>query len=115
MDNRSAEVLVLWYVTAVVTLLVLWFLGRMQAAGGPRFVLLGCVLALAALCYGLLGSVTDSHGQPLPLPPTGLAETVLRLSAVLVLGGIAIVLLSREPARAIVTTPEAPSNVPPSV
>ena len=65
--------------------------------------------------FAVLGIGLSFAPLALPLPPTGLADTVLRLSAVLVLGGIAIVLLSRDPARAIVTSPEAPTNVPPSV
>jgi hypothetical protein len=115
MDNRSAEVLALGYVTAIVTLLILWFLGRVQTAGGPRLVLLGCVLALAALCYGLLGNTSDRQGMPGPSLITGLADTALRLAAVLVLGGVVVLLVGREPLRSFGATSEGNTNVPPSV
>jgi hypothetical protein len=115
MDNRSVEVLVVWYVTAIATLLILWFLGRVQAAGGSRFVLAGCVLALAALCYGLLGNTSDRQGIPAPSLISGLAETALRLAAILVLGGVVVTLLGRDPARSTATTSEATTNVPPGI
>jgi hypothetical protein len=115
MDRYQSDALIVWFFVTLGALLAIWLVARSRATAGLRLMLLGIIVMLAALWYGLLsGSVPHSAGA-LPLVSAGLADAALRLAAVMILGGVVLTLLARDVISPIPVPPEAPRNVPPSV
>jgi hypothetical protein len=114
-DDRGAAALAIFAVLTIVTLLVLFGTSRSRSPVATRLIGLGVFTAVIALWYGLLtGLPTRDHGaMPFGANPA-LAETALRLGAIMVLGGVVITLLTRETVPPLPTTSEA-RNVPPSL
>jgi hypothetical protein len=111
-DDRSAVSLAGWFFVSVAVLVTLMLFLRPRIAVASRMIGLGVVLAVAALWYGLLASLPTRTGIPVELGHPGLSEGLLKLAAVLVLGGIVVSLLGRDTAP---VSPEVTRHVPPSV
>jgi hypothetical protein len=114
-DNRGAMMVIFWFFVTMATLIVLWLIVRARAATGLRLTVAGIVLALVALWYGLLNGLPDQRGLPVVTGNLGLADTALKLAAVLVLGGIVVTLLVHDTATVTYVPPEHPHNAPPSL
>jgi hypothetical protein len=115
MDERGGVAVAAFAVLTVVTIAIL-FLGTRSPLPLPaRLIGLGVFFALVALWYGLLtGLPTRDHGA-MPFLNPGLADTALRLAAVLVLGGIVVSLLVRDTVPPLPIASEASRNVPPNL
>jgi hypothetical protein len=114
-DDRAAIGLVGWFFVSVAVLAALMLFLRPRITLGTRLIGLGVVLAVAALWYGMLAGLPTRTGVPVQLGYPGLSEGLLKLAAVLVLGGIVVSLLGRDAAPAVPVPPEVPRHVPPSV
>ena len=72
MDNRSAEALIFWVFTTIGALLLTWLISRGRTAAGMKLTLLGIIVALVALWYGLSHGIAEqsrpihANGQPGP-------------------------------------------------
>lgn len=104
-----------WFFASVAALAALFLVLRSRAAMSARLIGLGVVLAMAAGWYGLLTTTSLRNGMPLPLGTPSFAEGLLRLAAILVLGGVVVGLLIRETVPVAIYPPEHPHDVPPSV
>ena len=80
-----------------------------------RLVGLGIMVALLALWYGLLTGLPARDHMANPFANPALAEGLLKLAAVLILGGIVTGLLTRDASSVPPALPERPRDVPPSV
>ena len=100
---------------SIATLLLMWFSARSRVAAPTRLVMLGVWVAVVGLWYGLLNNLPSRDHGVVPLGNGALAETALRIAAVLVLGGVVTGLLVHDTATVTYVPPEHPRNVPPSV
>jgi hypothetical protein len=100
---------------SVVIVLLAFLLLRGRATGGGRLVVVGIILALEALWFGLLTNEPDHRGAPFVFSNPALADGLLKLAAVMILGGIVTGLLTRDAASVPPALPERPRDVPPSV
>jgi len=100
-------------VATILFLLFVLFLLWLRLALETRLVMLGIALAVyAAWCGALSGPVSARLGRSdAVLLPADLPGGLIRVAAILVLGGVAAGLLHRPAAP---TPPEPPANVPPS-
>ena len=115
MDNRGAIMMVFWVFVTLATLLVLLLTARSRLATGLRLTFAGIVFALVALWYGFLNGLPDQRGMPVVSGNLSLADTALKLAAILVLGGIVITVLVHDTATVTYLPPDQPRNVPPSL
>jgi hypothetical protein len=114
-DQRAAISMVGWFFVSVAALAALFLVLRSRAALPTRLIGLGVVLAIAAAWYGILTSLPPGRSPPIPLGNPALADGLLRLATVLVLGGVVVALLVRETAPLTPFTTEPHHDVPPSV
>jgi hypothetical protein len=120
LDSTAAIALTGWFFVSLAALAALFLVLRSRAALSARLIGLGVVLAIAAAWYGLLINLPfrDSIRTNMPGVTVGnpsLAEGLLRLAAILVLGGVVVGLLIRETVPVSTFPPERPHDVPPSV
>ena len=115
MDERGFAAITIFVFVSIGTLLLLLFSARSRTTLPTRLVTLGVLLALVGLWYGLLTSLPIREHVAVPYGTPGLAEIVLRIAAVLILGGIVMALLTRNAPSIPPILPEQPRNVPPSV
>lgn len=116
MDDRGAIALGSFAVFGGVTIVLLFLVSRTRLAPGGRLVGAGVLLAILAAWYGLVSNLPPHlhEGMRPPYGTPGLAEVLLKLAAVLILGGIVTGLLCRD-AVTVSPVPERPRDVPPSV
>jgi hypothetical protein len=114
-DDRGAVALAIFAVLSVVILISLLLGSRSRATLPARLIGLGVLLALVAMWYGLLTGLPSRDHMPNPFGNPALAEGLLKLAAVLVLGGIVISLLVHDTASVNYVPPEHPRDVPPSL
>ncbi len=115
MDDRGVVAIAGWFFVSIAVLAVLFLLLRSRAGLPARLIGLGVVLALAAAWFGLLTGLPLRNAGPGPWANPALAEGLLRLAAVMVLGGVVVALLVRNAAAVPALPPEHPRDVPPSV
>jgi hypothetical protein len=116
MDDRAAVSLAVFALLSLATLVVLYLISQGRAAvPGGRLIAAGVVFALVALWYGLITTLPTRDHVSIPFGNPGLADTALRLAAVMILGGIVVGLLNRETTPTVAVPPEVPRNVPPSL
>jgi hypothetical protein len=115
MDDRAALVVPAFALLTGATLVLLFFVARSRAAFAGRVVSAGVILALFALWYGLLTGVPTRDHQAMPFGNAALGEILLRIAAMMILGGIVLGLLARDQIPVPPNLPERPADVPPSV
>lgn len=117
MDDRAVAALGVFAVVSLASLVLLYliapFLGRKTPGSG--LVAAGLVLAFVALWYGLLTGLPIREHVAVPYGNPALADGLLKLATVLVLGSIVVSLLTRDATAPLSPTPERPRDVPPSV
>jgi hypothetical protein len=114
-DDRAAFAMVGWFFVSVAALAALFLVLRSRAALPTRLIGLGVVLAIAAAWYGILTGLPPRSGVAQPIGSPALADGLLRLATVLVLGGVVVALLVRETAPLSTIPMEPHDDVPPSV
>jgi hypothetical protein len=114
-DSTAAAAMVGWFFVSLAALAALFLVLRSRAALSARLIGLGVVLAIAAGWYGLLTGLPLRNGVPVGIGNPSLAEGLLRLATVLVLGGVVVGLLTRETVTLPTFPTEQPHDVPPSV
>jgi heme A synthase len=112
-DDRTAIALVVMFLVSLVYLGTLLVLLRPRVPLPARLVGLGALLALTAAWFALVTGA-PSRSVPAQFQNTELAEGLLKLATVLVLGGIVTGLWPRDASPRLPTTPEEPGHVPPS-
>lgn len=115
MDDRGGFAIGIFAILSVVTLIVLLLGSRSRTSLPARLIGLGVLMALLAMWYGLLTGLPARDRVANPFANPGLAEILLKLAAVLVLGGVVIALLVHDSAAVTYVPPEHPRDVPPSV
>src|SRR3954471_20062694 len=106
-----ALALLVMFVLSLVYLGALLVLLRPRVPLPARLVGLGAVLALTAAWFALVTG-SPSRAGPAPFQNPELAEGLLKLAVVLVLGGIVTGLWPRDASPRLPTTPEEPGHVP---
>jgi hypothetical protein len=114
-EASVATAMVGWFFVSVAALAALFLVLRSRATLSARLIGLGVVLAIAAGWYGLLTTPSLRNGIPIAVGGASLAEGLLRLATVLVLGGVVVGLLIRETVTVPTFPVEHPHDVPPGV
>ena len=111
MDDRGAIALGVFAALSAAVIVLLLIVSRSRLAPGGRLVGAGVLLAILAAWYGLLSNLPPQRFENVR-PPYGnpaMAEILMRVAAVLILGGIVTGLLCRDAVNVLPVSPERPA------